>query len=110
MSGLYWLALAMIGGLFVLLAIGVPIAYALIAVGVFSIIGTQGWAAADYLLGNFPYTSTAEFAFVIIPLFLFMGEMAYLAGLSARAFRVARTSLGLLAGWLTYAAVPARAA
>ncbi|HLS17088.1 MAG TPA: TRAP transporter large permease [Paenalcaligenes sp.] len=107
MSSLYWLALAMIGGLFVLLAIGVPIAYALIAVGVFSIIGTQGWAAADYLLGNFPYTSTAEFAFVIIPLFLFMGEMAYLAGLSERAFRVARTWLGHLPGGLPIAAVAA---
>lgn len=107
MSSLYWLALAMVGGLFVLLAIGVPIAYALIAVGTFSIIATQGWAAADYLLGNFPYTSTAEFAFVIIPLFLFMGEMAYLAGLSERAFRVARTWLGHLPGGLPIAAVAA---
>src|SRR5690625_5967494 len=96
MSSLYWLALAMIGGLFVLLAIGVPIAYALIAVGVFSIIGTQGWAAADYLLGNFPYTSTAEFAFVIIPLFLLMGEMASLAGLCESAFWVARSMIAHL--------------
>src|SRR5690625_5352466 len=102
MSGLYWLALAMIGGLFVLLAIGVPIAYALIAVGVFSIIGTQGWAAADYLLGNFPYTSTAEFAFVIIPLFLFMGEMGYLAGLFECSFRFVLSWLGNLTGGLRY--------
>lgn len=107
MTSLHWMALAMVGGLFVLLAIGTPIAYALIAVGVLSIIATQGWTSADYLLGNFPYASTSEFAFVIIPLFLFMGEMAYMAGLSERAFRVARTWLGHLPGGLPIAAVAA---
>jgi len=107
MMGSPWMAVGMVGSLFALLAIGVPIAYALIGVGVISLIVTQGWAAADYLLGNFPYTSTAEFAFVIIPLFLFMGEMAYLAGLSERAFKVARTWLGHLPGGLPIAAVSA---
>lgn len=107
MSSLHWMALGMVSGLFVLLAMGTPIAYALIAVGVLSLIATQGWASADYLLGNFPYTSTSDFAFVIIPLFLFMGEMAYLAGLSERAFRVARTWLGHLPGGLPIAAVAA---
>lgn len=107
MSSLHWMALGMVSGLFVLLAMGTPIAYALVAVGVLSLIATQGWASADYLLGNFPYTSTSDFAFVIIPLFLFMGEMAYLAGLSERAFRVARTWLGHLPGGLPIAAVAA---
>lgn len=71
MSSLHWMALGMVSGLFVLLAMGTPIAYALIAVGVLSLIATQGWASADYLLGNFPYTSTSDFAFVIIPLVLY---------------------------------------
>lgn len=107
MTELQLMAVYMIVGLFALLAMGIPIAYALTVVGVGSLILTQGWEAADYLLGNFPYTSTAEFAFVIIPLFLFMGEMAYMAGLSERAFRVARTWLGHLPGGLPIAAVSA---
>src|SRR5699024_2250042 len=45
--------------------------------------------------------------FVIIPLFLFMGEMAYLAGLSERAFRVARTWLGHLPGGFPFVVVAA---
>lgn len=107
MSALQWMAAGMTAALFVLLAMGVPIAYALTVIGVSSLVLTQGWSAADYLLGNFPYASTSEFAFVIIPLFLFMGEMAYMSGLSERAFRVARTWLGHLPGGLPIAAVTA---
>lgn len=107
MTELQWMAMSMVFGLFLLLAMGVPIAYALTVIGLSSLVVSQGWDAADYLLGNFPYTSTAEFAFVIIPLFLFMGEMAYMAGLSERAFRVARTWLGHLPGGLPIAAVSA---
>ncbi|MCX5590643.1 TRAP transporter large permease [Alcaligenes endophyticus] len=107
MSSLHITGLAMIAGLFFLLGIGVPIAYAMIAIGLASLVWTQGWASADYLVGNFPYSSTAEFAFVIIPLFLFMGEMAYRSGLSERAFKVARTWIGHLPGGLPIASVAA---
>lgn len=107
MNSMQILGLTMVGGLFTLLGIGVPIAYAMIIVGMFSLIATQGWSSADYLLGNFPYTSTSEFALIIIPLFLFMGEMAYRSGLSERAFRVARTWVGHLPGGLPIAAVAA---
>lgn len=107
MTSLQWMALGMASGLFALLAMGVPIAYALTVVGLLSLVLTQGWSSADYLVGNFPYASTAEFAFVIIPLFLFMGEMAYMAGLSERAFKVARSWVGHISGGLPIAAVAA---
>ena len=48
--------LLMIGGLFVLLAMGLPIAMALVASGVIAILSVQGWSAADYLLGALPYS------------------------------------------------------
>jgi len=100
-------ALAMIAGLLLLLALGMPIAFALIVVGMCSLLLSQGWASSAYLLGNFPYAAASDFGFIIIPLFLFMGQMAFLAGISERAFRTARAWLGHLPGGLPIAAVAA---
>lgn len=101
------IALGMVVGLLVLLALGMPIAFALIVVGVGSLLVSQGWGAASYLLGNFPYSASSDFSFIIIPLFLFMGQMAFLAGTSSRAFRAARAWIGHLPGGLPIAAVTA---
>lgn len=101
----FQLAMAMVGGLVLLLVLGLPIAFALLAVGMASIILTQGWSAADYLVGNFPYAASSDFALIIIPMFLFMGEMAYVAGMSGRAFKLARAWVGHLPGGLPIAAV-----
>lgn len=110
MDEMQWLTFGMISGLVILLMIGLPIAYSMLAVGVVSVIVSQGWSSADYLVGNFPYTTSAEFAFIIIPMFLLMGEMAHIAGLSERAFRTARVWLGHLPGGLPIASVGACAA
>src|SRR5690606_15315822 len=105
-----WLTLGMVFGLVFLLVIGLPIAYSMLAVGVVSVVVSQGWSSAEYLIGNFPYTTSSEFAFIIIPMFLLMGEMAHIAGLSERAFRAARVWLGHLPGGLPIASVGACAA
>lgn len=110
MDEMQWLTFGMISGLAILLIIGLPIAYAMLGVGVISVIASQGWSSADYLIGNFPYTTSAEFALIIIPMFLLMGEMAHIAGLSERAFRAARVWLGHLPGGLPIASVGACAA
>ncbi|GAB3654377.1 TRAP transporter large permease [Ramlibacter alkalitolerans] len=102
--------LLMIAGLFVLLAMGLPIAMALVASGVVAILSVQGWSAADYLLGALPYSGAAEFAFIVIPLFLFMGHMAFSAGVSERGFRAALAWFGHIPGGLGIAAVSACAA
>ena len=87
----FWL----ISGLFVLLALGLPIAMSLLACGLIGILAVQGWGAADYLLGTLPYSVSAEFAFIVIPLFLFMGHMAFSAGISEKGFRAATVWLGI---------------
>lgn len=92
-------------GLFLLLALGFPIAQSLLAIGMVGLLLTQGWASADYLIGNFPYTTSAQFAFVVIPLFLFMGHMAYSAGISEKAFRAAKAWFGHVPGGLAIASV-----
>jgi len=102
--------LLMVAGLFVLLGLGLPIAMSLLASGVIAILAVQGWSAADYLLGALPYSNAAEFAFIVIPLFLFMGHMAFSAGVSERGFRAALAWFGHIPGGLGIAAVAACAA
>ena len=46
----------LISGMFVLLALGFPIALALLSSGVIGLIAMRGWSAADYLLGSLPYS------------------------------------------------------
>jgi C4-dicarboxylate transporter, DctM subunit len=102
--------LLLVGGLFLLLALGFPIAMSLLASGLIAILAVQGWSAADYLLGTLPYSGTAEFAFIVIPLFLFMGHMAFSAGVSEKGFRAALAWFGHVPGGLGIAAVAACAA
>lgn len=99
--------LFLILGLFGLLAVGFPIALALLSTGLIGILAMNGWRSADYLLGTLPYSITAEFAFIVIPLFLFMGHMAYSAGISAKGFRAATAWVGHLPGGLAISAVMA---
>lgn len=102
--------LLMLGGLFLLLALGFPIALSLLAAGVLAILAVQGWSAADYLLGALPYSGAAEFAFIVIPLFLFMGHMAFSAGISEKGFRAAIAWFGHVPGGLGISAIAACAA
>ena len=102
----FWL----VSGLFFLLALGLPIAASLLTCGLLGILAVQGWGAADYLLGTLPYSVSAEFAFIVIPLFLFMGHMAFSAGISEKGFRAATVWLGHIPGGLAISAIVACAA
>lgn len=99
--------LLLVLGLFGLLALGFPIALSLLSAGLIGILAMNGWRSADYLLGTLPYSITAEFAFIVVPLFLFMGHMAYSAGISAKGFRAATAWMGHISGGLAISAVVA---
>ncbi len=99
--------LLLVISLFGLLAVGFPIALALLSTGLLGILAMNGWSSADYLLGTLPYSITAEFAFIVIPLFLFMGHMSYSAGISAKGFKAATAWFGHYTGGLAMSAVVA---
>ncbi len=94
----------------VLLLSGIPIAIALATTGVAGIIAMRPWGAVEYLLANFPYSYTATFSFIVLPLFLFMGYMAFSANLSRYAFEAGQRWLGHIPGGLAIATVFACAA
>jgi tripartite ATP-independent transporter DctM subunit len=79
--GLGWVAAALVGTLFLLLAMGVWIAPALIAVG---IVGMQVFADAPggSILATTSWSSSASWTMTALPLFIWMGEILFRTRLS----------------------------
>lgn len=95
----------MIGLMLALLFSGMAIAFALAVSGVVGLALVRPWPAVDFLLGTFPYSASANLAYITLPLFLFMGYMAFAAGVADRAFDLARAWLGAWPGGLAIASV-----
>ncbi|MGE0698558.1 MAG: TRAP transporter large permease, partial [Hyphomicrobiaceae bacterium] len=97
--------LSIMGLLLLLLIVRIPIAFALAASGIVGLMTARPWPAVEYLLSTFAYSATANFAYVVLPLFLFMGHMAFSAGLSQSAFEAGQKWLGRIPGGLAAATV-----
>ncbi len=97
--------LSIIGLLMVLLLLRIPIAFALAGAGIVALAYARPWRAVEFLLSTFAYSTTANFAYVVLPLFLFMGHMAFSAGLSKAAFDAGQKWLGRIPGGLAAATV-----
>lgn len=105
MAGLIMIAL-----LPILLLVGTSIGVALAASGVLGLFLTRGWLPLDFLIGTFSYAYTANLAYIVLPLFLFMGHMTFVTGVSDRAFTAAQRLIGNVSGGLAMATVAASAA
>lgn len=99
------LGLLIIAALMVLLVIGMPIAFALMLSGMLGIYITRGAAGFDYVIATFPYSYVANFAYVVVPLFMFMSHMAFATGISRNAFEAANKCTNGLRGGLAMATV-----
>ena len=99
------LGFGLLGGMLVLLFIGVPIAYAMLTAGLIGLMLTRPWISTEFLVSTFPYSASANLAYVVLPLFLFMGHMSFSAGVAHRAFDSARVWVGSLPGGLAIATV-----
>lgn len=97
--------LAVIGLLLFLLVCRLPIGFALAGAGMAGLMWARPWRAVEYLLSTFAYSTTANFAYIVLPLFLFMGQMAFSAGLSRHAFEAGQKWLGRIPGGLAAATV-----
>src|SRR3546814_5389519 len=64
-----------------------------------------GPSGFDYVLATFPYSYVANFGFVVVPLFMFMSQMAFVTGMSRRAFESANIMTSGLRGGLATATV-----
>ncbi len=91
--------------LLALLALRMPIGVAMLAVGSAGFIAIDGLPRYFSFLNETPYETLANPSFSVIPLFLLMGSLATVSGMSARLFQGADALVGHFRGGLAMAAV-----
>jgi len=96
--------------LFVLLALGVPIWASLAVVGFLGFGAISGFEASLGVLGIIPFSTTASFAFAVLPLFILMGHFAVQGGIAEEMYEAVAAWLGRIRGSLAMATTTACAA
>jgi tripartite ATP-independent transporter DctM subunit len=94
-----------LAGLFVLIFLQVPIAFAMIAIGVVGFGLQAGWGPAFTLLASDPSQLLTSMDLATVPLFLMMGAFASVAGFSEDVYAAAAALLGHRRGGLAYATI-----
>jgi len=91
--------------LVILLALRIPVAVAMIVVGVGGYVSITGWDALLNYSMTSPYWRFANYDLSVIPMFLLMSQFATKAGLSSALFKSANAYLGHRKGGVAMAAV-----
>ncbi len=97
------------GALFVLLFLRVPVWAALTIVGFVGNAAIAGWTTSFAVAGLTPFDSASTYELSVIPLFVFMGEVASQTRLSSDLFVASRVLLSGLRGGLSVATLAASA-
>ncbi len=95
--------------LIVLIALGIPIAFCLIASAAIGLVILRGWNVAESLIGTTPHTFVAHWTWVVLPLFIVMGNLAFAAGVTTEAYDVCAKWLQRVPGGLALATIGAAA-
>ena len=100
---------ALIGfaALFALVLLRVPIAIAMIIVGTAGFAALRNWNAALNLLGNAAFETGLSFTLSVIPLFILMGNLLTISGVSQSLFSTAHHLLHRMRGGLAMATIVA---
>lgn len=101
------IGLAGLAALLVLIALRIPIAYAMIVVG---LVGTTLLSGVDIVLSQLKDLAYSQFSIYdlsVVPLFVLMGNIATRAGLSRDLFSAANAWLGRFRGGVAMAAIAA---
>ena len=101
------LGLIGIGGMFVLIALHVPIGVAMGLAGFVGVGMMLGWSPAIALFGIEPSGIVSHVDLAVIPLFLLMGSFAGAAGLSSDLYRLAYALVGHFRGGLAMSTIGA---
>lgn len=89
--------------LLVLIAVGAPIAYALLISGSAALFGQLPQSAAVGLVGTVPYGKSADFLLTTIPMFILMAELLSSSRIASDVFRAGYYWVGHLRGGLAVA-------
>lgn len=91
--------------LFVLMALRMYIGMAMMVVGFFGIYVLVGWDAASNLLAILPLDESKSYNLSVIPLFILMGQFAFVSGISSDIYKTVYHWMGHLRGGLAMATV-----
>jgi tripartite ATP-independent transporter DctM subunit len=83
-----------------LMAIGMPIGFAMALVGILGLMVFSGPSVATGLLSYYPFDFASGYTFTVIPMFILMGQLAFNAGFTKELFACTRAWLGRLPGGL----------
>lgn len=86
--------------LFILLSIGVSVAFSMFLVGFFGLVVIQGLDVTFALVGSTAYHAIANWLYLVIPMFVLMGEFAGESGIVTDIFTFFRTWAGRTRGSL----------
>ncbi|WP_108662962.1 TRAP transporter large permease [Acuticoccus kandeliae] len=95
----------LVGGILVLMALGLPVAFAFLGINIVGVVVFMGgMAGVDQLVDNASGALTT-FTLVPVPLFMIMGELFFHTGLAMRVFDALDKCLGAVPGRLSYMTV-----
>ena len=98
----WWLILLIIfGGAMIVLATGMPVAFAFVLINIIGVVILQGGGRAFNTFTVSMYSSVASFTLLPIPLFILMGELLWHSRVAFRAIDVIDKLLGRLPGRLS---------
>lgn len=89
--------------LLLLLASGIPVYLSLGIVGIIGITLVSGFQSSLAILSQYPFTRTASYPLLVVPMFIMMGNFALSAGVSQNAYDIGRKWLSRLPGGLSMA-------
>ena len=95
--------------LLVLVVIGVRVYIAAAVVGLVGLIALIGWDAGAGMVGTIPHSKSITYTLSVLPMFIFIGYLAFHAGITGAVFDAARKWFGWMPGGLAVSSVFATA-
>ena len=92
---------------FILLALGLPVAFSLLGVSFVGLTIILGLKASFSMITNLSFNYLSNYTMSVVPLFIFMGVIASVSGILEESFDVAKKWFGGLKGGLGFAAITA---
>ena len=90
-----------------LMILGMPIAFTMVLVGFLGFTYMTSLDGGLFLLSDSFYYQFTSYTMLVVPLFVFMGEIAFRSGISKRIYHTAHAWLGFIPGGLAVATIGA---
>jgi tripartite ATP-independent transporter DctM subunit len=103
-----WIASGLaFGAVLLLMALGMPIAIAMLLVGFAGIWMLMGEGAAFGMMGQVPFNTTISYELSVVPMFILMGAIISRTGMAADLYRLCHSVMGHRRGGLAMATIVA---